>query len=212
MICSFACFDLLGLILYVRVNNLSALSGWVYLGGSSTKQRVKCLFALIFSPQSDRGDFLSFCCIPVSVSCSIGHNTLTLMSVCLELANLQLSHCAPHRNERLRQIVHNNIILLDSLFLINKKATIYMFGFSKETSHLEGSFEYPEEIQMILFSKFANLPHLMIYPIILKSNIKPIKSRLFVNPDARFSFWMQELFSHSLKTRQHLAMHKVGAV
>ena len=44
--------------------------------------------------------------------------------------------------------------------------TIYMFGFSKETSHLDGSFEYPEEIQMIFFSKFANLPRLMIYPII----------------------------------------------
>ena len=26
-----------------------------------------------------------------------------------------------------------------------------MFGFSKETSHLDGSFEYPEEIQMIFF-------------------------------------------------------------
>ena len=54
-----------------------------------------------------------------------------------------------------------------------------MFGFSKETSHLDGSFEYPEEIQMILFSKFANLPS-------LEPNKKPIKSRLFVNPDARF--------------------------
>ena len=41
-----------------------------------------------------------------------------------------------------------------------------MFEFSKETSHLDGSFEYQEEIQMILFSKFANLPRLMIYPII----------------------------------------------
>ena len=44
--------------------------------------------------------------------------------------------------------------------------TIYMLGFSKEMSHLDGSFEYPEEIKMILFSKFANLPRLMIYPII----------------------------------------------
>ena len=25
--------------------------------------------------------------------------------------------------------------------------TIYMFGFSNETSHLDGSLEYPEEIQ-----------------------------------------------------------------
>ena len=41
--------------------------------------------------------------------------------------------------------------------------TIYMFGFSKETSHLDGYFEYPEEIQMIFFSKFPNLPRLMIY-------------------------------------------------
>ena len=29
--------------------------------------------------------------------------------------------------------------------------TNYMFGFSKETSHLDGSFEYPEEVQMIFF-------------------------------------------------------------
>ena len=35
--------------------------------------------------------------------------------------------------------------------------TIYMFGFSKETSHLDGSFEYPEEIQMIFFFKIRKL-------------------------------------------------------
>ena len=52
------------------VNNISVLSRWIYLGGSSTKQPVQCLFALIFSSQSDRDDFLSFCFIPVSVSCS----------------------------------------------------------------------------------------------------------------------------------------------
>ena len=43
--------------------------------------------------------------------------------------------------------------------------TIYMFGFSKETSHLDGSFEYPEEIQMIFFSINSKLPRLMMYPI-----------------------------------------------
>ena len=32
LVCSFACFYLHGLILYARVNNLSVLSGWVYLG------------------------------------------------------------------------------------------------------------------------------------------------------------------------------------
>ena len=58
LVCSFACFDLLGLTLYVRVNNLSVLSGWVYLGGFSTKQRVKCLFALIFFIPFGSGRFL----------------------------------------------------------------------------------------------------------------------------------------------------------
>ena len=48
LVCSFACFDWHGLILYARVNNLSVLSGWVYLDGSSNKQPVKYLFALIF--------------------------------------------------------------------------------------------------------------------------------------------------------------------
>ena len=48
LVCSFACFDLHGLILYAQVNNLSVLSGWVYLDGSSNKQPVKYLFALIF--------------------------------------------------------------------------------------------------------------------------------------------------------------------
>ena len=35
--------------------------------------------------------------------------------------------------------------------------TIYMFGFSKEASHLNGSFEYPEEIQMFVFFKIRKL-------------------------------------------------------
>ena len=117
MVCSFACFDLHGLILYARVNNLSVLSGWVYLGGSSNKQPVKYLFALIFFIPVGSGRFLIllFCL-------ALGHNTVTLTSVSLELANLQLSHCAPHRHERLRQTVSIiTLILLDSLLLINKK-------------------------------------------------------------------------------------------
>ena len=59
LVCLLACFDLLRLILYVRVNNRSVLSGWVYLGGSSTKQRVKCLFALIFFIPVGSGRFLT---------------------------------------------------------------------------------------------------------------------------------------------------------
>ena len=58
LVCPFACFDLLGLILYVPVNNLSVLSRWVYLGGSSTKQPVKRLFALIFFITVGSGRFL----------------------------------------------------------------------------------------------------------------------------------------------------------
>ena len=37
---------------------LSVLSVWVYLGGSSTKQPVKCLFALIFFIPVGSGRFL----------------------------------------------------------------------------------------------------------------------------------------------------------
>ena len=69
LVCLFACFDLHGLILYDRVNNLSVLSGWVYLDGSSNKQPVKYPFALIFFIPVGSGRFLSFCFIPVSVSC-----------------------------------------------------------------------------------------------------------------------------------------------
>ena len=58
LVCSFACFDLHGLILYARVNNLSVLSGWVYLDGSSNKQPVKYLFALIFFISVRSGRFL----------------------------------------------------------------------------------------------------------------------------------------------------------
>ena len=57
LVCAFAC-DLLGLILHVRVNNLSVLSGWVYLGGSSTKQPIKSMFALIFIIPVGSGRFL----------------------------------------------------------------------------------------------------------------------------------------------------------
>ena len=46
---------------------------------------------------------------------ALGHNTVTLTSMSLELANLQLSHCAPHRHERLRQTLSIiSLILLDS--------------------------------------------------------------------------------------------------
>ena len=46
---------------------------------------------------------------------ALGHNTVTLTSMSLELANLQLSHCAPHRHERLRQTLSIiTLILLGS--------------------------------------------------------------------------------------------------
>ena len=52
---------------------------------------------------------------------ALGHNTVTLMSMSLELANLQLSHCAPHRHERLRQTLSIiTLILLDSHGRIQK--------------------------------------------------------------------------------------------
>ena len=39
--------------------------------------------------------------------------------------------------------------------------TIYMFGFSKETAHLDGSFEYPKEIQMSFFFNIHNITSLI---------------------------------------------------
>ena len=43
-ICKWVCLRLFDLILYVPVNNLnSVMSGWVFLGLTSTKQRIKCL-------------------------------------------------------------------------------------------------------------------------------------------------------------------------
>ena len=46
---------------------------------------------------------------------ALGHNTVTLTSMSLELAYLQLSHCAPHRHERLRQTLSIiTLIILDS--------------------------------------------------------------------------------------------------
>ena len=142
------------------------------LGGSSTKQWVK-MSVCFDSFHLSRIGTISYPSVLYQFRClALGHNTVTLTSVTLELTNLQLSHCAPHRHEMLRQTLSIiTLILLDSLLLIFTKrdmqtTTIYMFGFSKETSHLDGSFEYPEEIQMIFFSKFANLPRLMINPII----------------------------------------------
>ena len=122
MVCSFAYFDLHGLILYARVNNLSVLSGWVYLDGSSNKQPVKYLFSLIFFYPSRIGT-ISYPSFLYQFRClALGYNTVTLTSVRFELANLQLSHCAPHRHERLRQTLSIiTLILLVSLLLINKK-------------------------------------------------------------------------------------------
>ena len=39
----FSCFVLSALILYVPVNNFSAMSGWVFLSWTSTEQRIKSL-------------------------------------------------------------------------------------------------------------------------------------------------------------------------
>ena len=53
---------------------------------------------------------------------ALGHNTVTLTSVSLELANLQLSQCVPHMHERLRQTLSIiTLILLVSLLLIKKE-------------------------------------------------------------------------------------------
>ena len=122
MVCSFACFDLHGLILYARVNNLSVLSGWVYLSGSSNKQPVKYLFALIFFIPVGSGRFLIPLFYTRSVPCSRTQHSDSDVCESRTRKNLQLSHCAPHRHERLRQTLSIiTLILLDSLLLINKK-------------------------------------------------------------------------------------------
>ena len=54
------CVCLFGLILYMSVNNFSDMLGMVFLGGTSTKQWIKCL--------------------------AQGHNTVTLPGVRLEPA------------------------------------------------------------------------------------------------------------------------------
>ena len=60
--------------------------------------------------------------------------------------------------------------------------TIYMFGFSKETSHLDGSFEYPEEIQMV-FIKIRKLTSINdISYISLESNKKNYKKQTICEP------------------------------
>ena len=51
------------LILYIPVNNFSAMSGWVFLGRTNTKQRIKCL--------------------------TQGHNTVTSRELRLKLVTLQ---------------------------------------------------------------------------------------------------------------------------
>ena len=65
-------------ILYVPVNNSSVMSGRVFLGGTSTKQRLLCL--------------------------AQGHNTVTLSSnprpLGLKSSTLPLSHCASRKNSK----------------------------------------------------------------------------------------------------------------
>ena len=65
-------FRLFGLILYIPVNKCSVMSGWVFLGWTSSKQRIKCL--------------------------AQRHNTVTLPegggSSIPNLVNYQVSHCA----------------------------------------------------------------------------------------------------------------------
>ena len=65
--------------------------------------------------------------------------------------------------------------------------TIYMFGFSKETSHLDGSFEYPSQ-KKYKWVFFQHSQTYLAYWYIqsLESNNQPIKGRLLVNPEARF--------------------------
>ena len=133
MVCSFACFDLHGLIFYARVNNLSVLSGWVYLNGSSNKQPVKISVCFnIYHPS--RIGTISYPYVLYQFRClALGHNTVTLTSVSPELANLQLSHCASHRHERLRQTLSIiTLILLVSLLLINKKRLFTCFDSQKK--------------------------------------------------------------------------------
>ena len=118
----FVCFDLLGFVLYGWVNNFSFMSGWVYLGGFSTKQWVKCLFALLFFVpvnhfQSCRDDFLSFCFIPATVSFSRKQHSDSAVyeSQTSNPSILTLyhpSHCAPHRHEGFGKHCHHNSFYL----------------------------------------------------------------------------------------------------
>ena len=119
MVCSIACFDLHGLILYARVNNLSVLSGWVYLEAAG---KISVCF-YIFHPS--RIGTISYPSVLYQFRClALGHNTVTLTSVSLELANLQLSHCAPHRHERIRQTLSIiTLILFVSLLFDKQKET-----------------------------------------------------------------------------------------
>ena len=90
---------------------------------------------------------------------ALGHNTVTLTSVSLELTNLQLGHCAPYRHERLRQTLSIiTLILLDNLLLINKTRNadnnyLHVWILKRNVSfNVDGSFEYPEEIQIFFFT------------------------------------------------------------
>ena len=122
MVCSFACFDLHGLILYAQVNNLSVLSGWVYLGGSRNKQLVKYLFALIFFIPVGSGQFhilLFYTSFGVLIALRTQHSD---SDVCESRTSKPSIEPLRHRHERLRQTLSIvTLILLVSLLLINKK-------------------------------------------------------------------------------------------
>ena len=116
----------LGLVFYVPANNLSVISRRIYLGGTNTKQRVKCMFALMFfvsvnNLQSCRDDFLSFCVIPVSVSCSrtqnsdtVGCEYQTSNPSIPSLTLFHLSHCAQNKA---------NIVTLITFILLDRQPT-----------------------------------------------------------------------------------------
>ena len=131
---------------------------WVYLGGSSTKAAGK---------------------------------TLTLTSLSLKIATHLLSHCAPHRHGRLRQTLSIiTFILLDILLLINKKRhadnnDLHVWILKRNASFRR--FFWVPKINTNEFF-FQHSQSYLAYRYIqsLESNNQPIKSRLLVNPEARF--------------------------
>ena len=100
------------LILYIpAVNDFSVMSGWVFMGWTSTKQRIKCL--------------------------AHGHNTVTLVS--LETSSpsiksniLPLSHCTSHKFRTLvKSVYRKNSFLISQpkLMLWVLKRTVSMRRF-----------------------------------------------------------------------------------